>query len=289
MEITTEQLTTMVTEAAQKGAEAAVRAVNTVDPAERPGGGKSAKAEPTVPEVNVNLKRNQTPNMGRALRAAFLGKWKDAPLEKDFSQAVRALYPTNESEGDFSWPTTVEAYYNVLEAGAFRDVASDFQKAAYRAISEGTPTTSASGGGVLTPIAFLQDQFVTALTSPVAVLAAPGTDVIPITNPVVSLPRESTAAHHGGRSRGRDAQRERPDLRPADLRGQEALRLRPVQQRAAGGRQPGPDGLHQPVARPQRGPAEGPPVPRGLGLRCQPSGHRGLRLHHHGLHRRDER
>ncbi|GAC1615599.1 MAG: hypothetical protein NVS9B1_25360 [Candidatus Dormibacteraceae bacterium] len=196
MDITQDDLLKMVSEAAKTGAEAAVRAVNTVDDAARPGGGKT---EQTVAAPNVNLRRPQYPNIGRAIRAAMMGSWKKAgaELEKDFSEATRSLYPDQGKDveyGDISWPTTWESYYDVLERGAFKGVESEFQKMAVRALTEGTPTTSATGGGVLTPIAFLQDQFVTALTSPVAVLATPGVDIIPITTPVVSLPRESTAA-----------------------------------------------------------------------------------------------
>lgn len=194
MDITPEALKQLVKEANTEAAAEAVRAINTVAPEDRPGGG-AGKAE----APHINLRRNRMPSLGNALRAAKLGSWKKAgaELEKDFTEATRAMYPDfgkDVEQGDFSWPTTWQAYYDVLEEGAIRTEDSSFQKAAYRALTEGSPTTSASGGGVLTPIAFLQDQFVTALTSPVAVLNVPGTDVIPITNPVVSLPRESTAA-----------------------------------------------------------------------------------------------
>lgn len=195
MDITQDDLLKMVSDAAKAGAEEAVRAVNTVDDTARPGGGASQK--PAVPNVAV---RSHRLSIGRAIRGARLG-WKKAgaQLEKDFTDATRAMYPDagNDIEyGDFSWPTSIESAYNVLEDAAFRNVENrkEFTELAVRAISEGTPTTSATGGGVLTPIAFLQDQFVFALTSPVAVLNCPGVDVIPISTPVVSLPRESVAA-----------------------------------------------------------------------------------------------
>lgn len=194
VEITQEALTAQIEEAARKGAESAVRSLNQPDPAERPGGGKSAKDAP-----NVNLNRPMRLSIGKAVRAAKLGSWKKAgaELEKDFSEATRAMYPDTSRDaeyGNFSWPANPEAYRAVLEEGAFRQVDSDFQKAAYRAISEGTPTTSVSGGGALTPIQYLQDEFVLALTSAVTVQNIPGVEVIPITSPVVAIPRESAAA-----------------------------------------------------------------------------------------------
>ena len=72
MEITQEDLAKLVEDAAKKGAESAVRAVNTVDEKSRPGGGKSAKSDLGS---NVNISRPRSLNIGRALRGALIG-WK---------------------------------------------------------------------------------------------------------------------------------------------------------------------------------------------------------------------
>jgi HK97 family phage major capsid protein len=197
MEITQADLEKMVTEAAAKGATEAVRSLNPVKEEDRPGGPKP------VEKPNVIVHRPRPLNMARAVNALRYGSWKkaSAELEKDFTEATRAMFPftaapneKDEGGNSFSWPANVDAYRAVLSEGSFKDTDSEFQKMAVRAMTEGTPTTTVAGAGALTPIQYLQDEFVLALTSAVVIQNIPGVETIPITSPVVALPRESTAA-----------------------------------------------------------------------------------------------
>jgi HK97 family phage major capsid protein len=68
------------------------------------------------------------------------------------------------------------------------------QEAAIKALSEGTPALTASGGGTITPIQYLTDEFVLALTSAIVLKNMPEVQTVPVTSPTIELPRESAAA-----------------------------------------------------------------------------------------------
>ncbi len=148
MELTTDQLEKLVTDASAKGAEAAIRAVNTVDPTERPGLGR--------PEVNVNLNRYKPPRLGNAMRAMFNGAWdKDSGFERDVSQAAASVFGFSKADfsageqhdgmatrSSFFWPKDIGEYAQVMaamgEKGSER--ATRAYEAAVRAGAEGAIT-----------------------------------------------------------------------------------------------------------------------------------------------------
>jgi HK97 family phage major capsid protein len=197
LEITTEQLEKLVTDASAKGAEAAVRAVNTVKPEDRPGGAGDGVAAPAV-----NLHRPSRPSIARAIRALQKGSWKGAELERDLSQATAAIYgkgvrdEDDDSVGDgLMIPSTPYAYANVLEQAAIRTPASVFGSAAVRALAEGTSALgSVTSAGALVPIQFLSNEFVIALTSAVALRNMPEVRTVPVNSNIIELPRESAQA-----------------------------------------------------------------------------------------------
>lgn len=195
MELTTEQLEKLVTDAAKSGAEAAVRAVNTVDPEARPGGAGTGAAAP-----NINFNRPQRPSITRAIRAMKEGSWKGAELERDLSQATRSLFgghgddaiDDNATGIGFQLPTSPMAYAHVLEETGIRTPASKFGEYAVRALAEGT--AALTPGSALVPIQYLQNEWVLALTSAIVVRNMPEVQVIPVNSNVIELPRESAAA-----------------------------------------------------------------------------------------------
>ena len=195
MDITPEALKQLVKDANTEAAAEAVRQANVVAPEDRPGGGKSAITPPAI-----RLRRPRALSMGRAILGATRG-WKKAgaELERDFIEGVRTLYPTDgfkdNETAEISWPSTPQAMFDVLQEAQLSEVESDFQKAAVRALGEGSSSlATVTSAGALVPIQYLQDQFVLALTSAVALRNVPGVEVIPVSSNVVALPRESTAA-----------------------------------------------------------------------------------------------
>ena len=184
MELTTEQLEQLVTDAARNGAEAAVRAVNTVDPAARPGGG-----------ANVILKKAVKPSISKAVRAAMNGSWSGAELERDFSQATRSITKWEEDNpGAIYWPTSQDEALRVVEQAnipvgspmaAVRDMAESSVSVSYGAVG---------GGGALTAPQYLPEEFVFSLQPGVIFRNLPGVDVIPVNMQTIILPRESVKA-----------------------------------------------------------------------------------------------
>jgi len=183
VELTTEQLESLVTAAAQNGAEAAIRAVNTVNPAERPGG------------ANINLRRPVKPSIGRAMRAAWRDNWKGCELERDFAQATRSIVDWPEAEpNSFVWPTSQAEALRVVEEA---DIPAESPMMAVRAMAESSITVSyggASGGGALTAPQYLPDEFVLSLQPGAIFRALPGVDAIPVSFQTVLIPRESAKA-----------------------------------------------------------------------------------------------
>lgn len=204
----------LLEETARAAADAAVRAMNPVDPAARPGG----SGAPTVPMVNFN--RPVRPSITRALRAMKRGTWKGAELERDLSQATDGIFfggarnswsdasrndrgedaePDDNFAGDgFKLPSSPLAYFEVLEETGIRTPATEgakFHEYAVRALAEGTSSLgSVTSGGPLVPIQFLTDQWVLALTSAIALRNMPDVQVVPVSSNIVELPRESAAA-----------------------------------------------------------------------------------------------
>jgi HK97 family phage major capsid protein len=193
VEITTEALEKLVTDASAKGAEAAVRAINTPDPAARPA------AAVTAP--NVNLKRPVMPSLGKAIFAARYGNWKGAELERDFSQASNELLLGGEGAPDsVIIPMNKYGYAEVLDQAAIRtsgrEALGDY---AVRALSESiggvnSVTYGNTVGAALVPPQFLQELFQLTLTQTVVMRSMPEVTTIPVTSNIVELPRESTVA-----------------------------------------------------------------------------------------------
>jgi HK97 family phage major capsid protein len=190
-----------IEESNRQAAEAAIRASNTVNPGDRPGGAGSGIAMP-----NVNLNRPHRPNLSRAIRAVRRRNWKGAELERDLSQATRDLFPFQamgsddaDDDGEFgesmTIPLGVEAYRTVLEETGIKTPASEFGKYAVRALGEGTSAvTSVTSAGPLVAPQFLTDRFALSLTNAVVLRQIPQVQVIPVNKQIVELPRESVAA-----------------------------------------------------------------------------------------------
>lgn len=196
----------LLDETARQASEAAIRALNPVDPAARPGGAGA----PTPP--NVVLNRAQRPSITRALRAMRRGSWKGAELERDLGQATsdlffggggsRASWNEGEREADgedgFKLPSNPISYFQVLEETGVRTPATEgraFHEFAVRALAEGTSALgSVTSAGPIVPIQFLTDQWALALTSSVALRNMPEVTVVPVSSNIVELPRESAAA-----------------------------------------------------------------------------------------------
>lgn len=196
MEITTDQLEKLVTEAASKGAEAAIRAADHVDPTTRPGGSGTVS--------NVNLQRPQRPSLSRAVRAAKRGHWKGAELERDFTQAVRDVLlkdwrgdGDDEDDGDtagmtFGWTMDATAFRSVMEKASIP--AENTKFAAYRAMAESSISVSyggAAAGGALTAPQYLPEEFVLSLQPGAIFRQIPGVDTIPVNFQTVLIPRET--------------------------------------------------------------------------------------------------
>lgn len=190
---------------------AAIKDINVPDPSQRP-------AAPAQPAVNVNRNRPHRPSITRVVRALGMQSWKGAELERDICQATADIYAVKDSGDDdrtpgygTEIPSSFDAYANVLEQAEIRTPASaqpgfkefvsrnldriyGMQEAAVKALAEGTPTASTSGAGAITPIQYLTDQFVLALTSAIVLKNMPEVLTVPVTGPTLELPRESAAA-----------------------------------------------------------------------------------------------
>jgi HK97 family phage major capsid protein len=212
VEITPEQLAAhpALQPLLQAAGEAAVRAVNTVNPDDRPGGagGTATRGVPAFNRGNYEL-----PRLGVAMRALSRGQWRqDAAFEKDIADAAQEIWGYRGEKDDEDdeknpvigelgkpksyrsviWPKSREEMVEVLIAVGEKAKAEDVAMragTAIRAMNEGT----GSAGGFMVPTQYLQDQFAYALTSTIAVRAA-GIEVMPVVSNVVALPRESAAA-----------------------------------------------------------------------------------------------
>lgn len=180
----------------------AISAVNTVDPAERPGASKAVE----TPRINLN--RPVRLSLGRMIHGALTrrnGWQKGYELEKDFSDFVREKYlagPDGASPDSVCVPSTPFAFSDALyNLGVQTDGASSpaLKEWATKALSEsvgGTNSVSYGNltGAALVPPQFLQNAFVLALTSAVALRKIASVQSIPVNSNVIQLPRENTVA-----------------------------------------------------------------------------------------------
>jgi HK97 family phage major capsid protein len=198
-----------IEESNRQAAEAAVRATNTVNPADRPGGAGDGAATRGAPAFNRG--RYALPRLGTAMRATFDGGFRQSQAyERDFSQAAKELFgytkPENQDPDPYLdggggratrsliWPKTRDEMVEVFEAMGEKPAA---REAAYlariesgvRAMSE----ASVGAGGALVPTQYMQDKFQYALVSMTAVRRS-GVDSMPAASNIVVLPRESVPA-----------------------------------------------------------------------------------------------
>jgi len=170
----------------------AIKAINTVDPNERPGASKS------VDVPNINRNRTRRPSFGKAIYAAMAAKsWTGYELERDLSQAAKDMFLPEAGPNSIVMPTTPFAYYSVLEETEVKTEAYPALKEwAVKALAEGvnSVTYANTTGSQLVVPQFLQDEFVLILTSTVAVRSVPSVRSLPVTGNVVLLPRENTQA-----------------------------------------------------------------------------------------------
>ncbi len=197
MEITLDQLKELTADAARE----AVKATNPPDPAQVPG--QSAKA---VDAPNFNRNRPQRLSLGRMIHGALSYKsgWQPGyELERDLSQATRELYLSGSdgaSPESVCVPTTPLALFDVIDQAISKTWTSAQTKEwATKALSEsigGVNSVSYGNtvGSTLVPPQFLQNEFMDALTSAVALRNVPGVRTLPVNSNVVLLPRENTVA-----------------------------------------------------------------------------------------------
>ena len=197
---TPDQFQALMLESATAGATAAIKSVNAVDPNDRPGASKAIEAP------NFNRQRPVRLSLGRMMHGALTAKsgWRPGyELERDFSQATKDIYLSgSDSANDDSVcvPTTPLAYADVLDQASIRTESSpQLKEWSVKALSEsvgGVNSVSYGNtvGAALVPPQFLQDEFVLALTSAVALRNAPGVRSMPVNSNIIQLPRENTVA-----------------------------------------------------------------------------------------------
>lgn len=187
----------LIEESNRQAAEAAVRAVNTVNPDQRPGG--------TVEAPAYNRQRYGLPRLGVAMRATFEGGYRQSQtFERDFTQAAKEIFgytkpeasdekdPFIDKNGGAStrsmiWPKTRDEMVEVLDAMGEKPAA---REASYLARIESGVRAMAEASSALVPTQYLQDKFQYALVSMTAVRRS-GVDSMPAGSNIISLPRES--------------------------------------------------------------------------------------------------
>jgi len=190
VDITADQLEKLVTDAAKSGAEAAVRAVNTVDDKDRPAGAGTGAVV-----SNVNLKRPQTPRLSKMIQALRSGDWSGAELERDLSQATEGRYNKDHESRSVSLPANPFAFATIVEEADLPVTDRPALKEwAVRAAGEAT----VAAGGALVPPQWLQEQFAPSLQTAVAFRNAPGVESIPVVSNSVLLPRETVMPTSAG-------------------------------------------------------------------------------------------
>jgi HK97 family phage major capsid protein len=212
VEITPEQLAAnpAVQALLQASAEAAVRAVNTVDPTDRPAAG-GAPATRDYSQAPAYLRaRYAMPRVGLAMRAGARGSVRSSEIfEWDFAQAAREVFEYDkvasvDEENDpivqelgagvrsyrsIVWPKTREEFAEVLGQMGEKKHAEKINSAV-RAMGEGTVGL----GGALVPTVYAQDKFAYALVSTTVIRQIPGIQTLNVPGFTVILPRESVPA-----------------------------------------------------------------------------------------------
>lgn len=199
MEITVEGLKEVVTESVA----AALKAVNTVDEADRPGAG-GTKGAPAF-----NRQSYAPPRLGLAMKGLFGGYRSSQAFERDVSEAAKELWGYTAKDDDETdpfieevgaaknerslvWPKSRAEMAEVLYAMGEKSTAKHVERidATIKAMGEAT----VGAGGALVPTQYLQDRFAYALVSTTALRAVPGIQTMPVVSNVVILPRESVPA-----------------------------------------------------------------------------------------------
>lgn len=231
VELTLEAVQDAVRTAAQAGAEAAVRAMNQVDPNARPGAGGQPGPAGVHPAYRADApafirQRYAPPSIGKAMLGGAAGNFPTAlRFEADMVQAAAELWGYRKAEnadagepgfgpmkiadlqgresGDASgvrWrgdtivlPRSRDEMVEVLLAMGERAKAQEIAARTDSAIRAMSEGTG-SAGGYLVPTQYAQDKFAYALVSTTAVRQVPGIDVMPVVSNVVALPRESAVA-----------------------------------------------------------------------------------------------
>lgn len=194
--------------AAKAARDATVRSLNTVDPAQRPGGG--------APNINRNRPRHL--RLSSMVRAIGADSWSGFEAERDFAQAIQGMFLSEDHEPGVSvaLPTTRTAFLRAVaeakinlgqgtDQTAIRDwaarsadweefalsrlTAGDYAGAQWgmRAANEGSTTA----GGALVPPEFLQELYTLSIQTAVAFANAPGVTRIPVKSNLIYFPRET--------------------------------------------------------------------------------------------------
>jgi len=214
VELTPEQLAAnpAVQALLQASAEAAVRAVNTVNPDDRPAAGAGAPATRDYSQAPAYLRaRYAMPRVGNAMRAGARGSVRSSEIfEWDFQQAAREVFEYDKAASvdeeqdpivlelgasgvrsyrSIVWPKTREEFADVLLQMGEKKHAEKINSA-LRAMGEAT----AGAGGALVPTVYAQDKFAYALVSTTVIRQIPGIQTLNVPGFTVILPRESVAA-----------------------------------------------------------------------------------------------
>lgn len=192
--LTEDQITDLVTKVAAQAAEGAVKAINTVNPGERPEATKGAPA--------FHRSRSAFPSLMTAIKATRTGRWDQAGYERDVVSTAKALW-YNDPKDDLApnsvvWPKNYQEALEVFEAMGEKESikAADRLDQAIKAMNESLTVnvTGGTGGGLLVPPDFQQDMFEYALAPRVALRRVPGVTVLRVNAPDVRFPREDTRA-----------------------------------------------------------------------------------------------
>lgn len=210
VELTPEQLAAhpAVQQLLQQTAEAAVRAVNTVNPDDRPSVGGAIRDYSQAPAYL--RRRYPMPRLGNAMRSGARGNVRTSEIfEHDFAQAASEIFgytrATEAPDDDpivlelgatgvrsyrsIVWPKSREEFADVLYEMGEKKHAEKIQ-GAIRAMGEAT----AGAGGALVPTVYAQDKFAYALVSTTVIRQIPGIQTLNVPGFTVLLPRESVAA-----------------------------------------------------------------------------------------------
>lgn len=192
--LTPDAVKDLISSAVGDAVTAALKAVNTVNPDDRPA---SKAKEETFTTAAFKRRKQVLPSLKRALKSAKQGKLDG--FERDVHEAGKALWYRELDDDDqiegVIWPRNPREMLEVLQViGEVKT--SEQATSAIKAMTESATyaLTGGTGGGILVPPEFRQDLFAFALTARNALRRVPGIAVIPVTGRDIRLPRESTTA-----------------------------------------------------------------------------------------------